>query len=95
MRNLYKNEKRHVGMTVSRRPATPFTISGATYEVRDTTHAVVETGTAYVDEVNVMFLLDTAQAVYEVGKTYWCYFAVEITHMAKLLKGRVAVRVAR
>lgn len=99
-RRLYLGEKRYVGMTVSRRDDEAFTIAGASFEVKDAAGAVVESGTASVDDNQVFFLFDTtktsgtpAAALYAAGRSYKAWFAVTITGLGKLLKEYVLVEI--
>lgn len=94
MRRIYKGEKRYIGIEVYREEETPFTIDTAKYAVTGDEHAAIgDTGNAVIVGPKVYCILDTSQAIYVAGETYYVYFNVTITGLTKVIKGRVQIEI--
>ena len=93
MRTLLNGEKRYIAMDVSHRTGDAFTISGATYEIKNTAGTVIESGAASTDDTEVYILFDTTETYITVNNTYYVYFSVTITGLSKIIMGKVTVKV--
>jgi len=91
MRTIIKGERRYIAMSVSRRKPDPFTISKATYKVKDRNENVVEESLCTIENTEVFFLFDSTKDIYMKGHTYYAYFSVEIEGLPKVIMGIVPI----
>ena len=69
------------------------TVDTATYEVKDQSGTVVESGTCTIAGAVVFFLADMTKAGYVLGQYYYAYFTVTIAGMSKVIKDKVGFMV--
>ena len=92
--------KELIAVDISRAGGSEFTISSATYQVRNTKHQILESGDANVEGTRAHMLFDTTKQVenndlYTAGEKYMVYFYCQISNRQEVIVGPVYVTIMR
>ena len=93
MIEIYKGEKRLIGMSVHRRKDESFEIQAASYKVVDRNDNEIDDSICSIEGNEVYFYVDTSLDRYEARKTYHAWFNVQIKGMPKVLIDKVDFKV--
>ncbi len=95
MREIFKGEKRNIGVEVFAANNEEFIIESATYRIVDENYEEIVDGVADIDENAVFFIFDSTPDDYVSGKSYYAYFSIIIAGVGKIIKGKVEIRLVR
>lgn len=93
MIELYKGEKRLIGMLVSRRKLEDFQIESVSCNVLDNNKNVLTSGSGDVVDKEVYYLFDTTQEEIQKNRIYFVEFHVIIQGMPKIIIDQVQVKI--